>query len=391
MRIVYAREPFPDIIEHSSIFLAGPTPRDAHVASWRPKALALLEACGYRGAVFVPEDRSGGLKADFNKQAQVDWERDGLERADCILFWVPRELTTMPAFTTNIEFGWWMQSRKIAYGAPDKAPRTGYLDLKAADYGFAKASTLEDTVASALRMIGDGAARKGGECQVPLHIWRTEAFQHWYRVLIAAGNRLDGAHVKWSSRMKQGGSIFLWVLHANVYVAKERRHKTNEVVVGRPDIAAVVLYRKVASLMETPVVLVREFRTPGAVEDGFVHELPGGSSEVPNPCPIDIACEEVFEETGLVIAPERLRFHGARQLAATMLSHKGHVFSCELTEGELGDFAAQAGTARGKAGDSERTYVEVATVRDILMQGLADWSNIGMVLSVLHDVYGEAS
>ena len=59
---------------------------------------------------------------------QVDWELDHLDMADIILFWVPRDLVTLPAFTTNIEFGSYVKSDKITYGRPDSSPKNRYLD-----------------------------------------------------------------------------------------------------------------------------------------------------------------------------------------------------------------------------------------------------------------------
>ena len=34
----------------------------------------------------------------------------------------------MPAFTTNVEFGYWIHSGKIIYGRPDNSRKNGYLD-----------------------------------------------------------------------------------------------------------------------------------------------------------------------------------------------------------------------------------------------------------------------
>ena len=38
------------------------------------------------------------------------WERIALTDATVILFWVPRKLPDMAAFTTNVEFGYWLHS-----------------------------------------------------------------------------------------------------------------------------------------------------------------------------------------------------------------------------------------------------------------------------------------
>jgi hypothetical protein len=63
---------------------------------------------------------------------QIDWESACLENCGLIMFWVPRNLDTMPAFTTNIEFGEWMAKDplKVVYGRPDDAPNMRYMDYK---------------------------------------------------------------------------------------------------------------------------------------------------------------------------------------------------------------------------------------------------------------------
>ena len=63
------------------------------------------------------------------------WEREALTKATVILFWVPRKLPDMAAFTTNVEFGYWLHSGKVIYGRPDDASKIKYLDwLYQTDY-----------------------------------------------------------------------------------------------------------------------------------------------------------------------------------------------------------------------------------------------------------------
>jgi len=137
MKIVYACQELPargsDNIAPNSIFLAGPTPRSSDVRSWRPDALAFLEEREFNGHVFVPETDGGGWHGDY--AAQVQWEWEALGRAACVLFWVPRELETMPAFTTNVEFGLLSALRpsRIVLGAPHDAPKMRYLLKLATD------------------------------------------------------------------------------------------------------------------------------------------------------------------------------------------------------------------------------------------------------------------
>lgn len=118
----------PEKIELSgkSIFLAGPTPRLPEVKSWRPEALNLFDKLNFDGIVLVPERRDWIKGFDYINQ--VEWEWEGLENCSTILFWIPRELITMPAFTTNVEFGSYVRSGRAYYGRPDWSEKNSYLD-----------------------------------------------------------------------------------------------------------------------------------------------------------------------------------------------------------------------------------------------------------------------
>ena len=110
-----------------SIFLAGPTPRPEHpVDSWRPEFIDVLQGTGIDCTVLIPECETEYWHGNWDKQCQ--WEYDHLRAASAIIFWVPRDLVTMPAFTTNVEFGYWLKSQKMFYGRPDNAPKNRYLD-----------------------------------------------------------------------------------------------------------------------------------------------------------------------------------------------------------------------------------------------------------------------
>lgn len=117
-----------------SIFLAGPTPRGENVVSWRTEACKILEQIGFEGVVYVPEYSIWKPKADYVDQAM--WERIALTDATVILFWVSRKLPDMAAFTTDVEFGYWLHSGKVVYGRPNDASKIKYLDwLYRLDYG----------------------------------------------------------------------------------------------------------------------------------------------------------------------------------------------------------------------------------------------------------------
>lgn len=123
MRVIYAGEQL-----HKSkfnIFLAGPTPREITVQSWRPEFIETLKNKGFQGTVIAPENRVLGSPYDFD--SQIPWEVNGLNAATLVVFWIPRKLDTMPAFTTNIEFGEFMHSGKVIVGYPPDSVNNRYV------------------------------------------------------------------------------------------------------------------------------------------------------------------------------------------------------------------------------------------------------------------------
>lgn len=147
MKILYTEDP-PFTGSESAIFLAGPTPRSKDVPSWRPDAVKILEGLNFSGTVIIPERRDKTVKIDY--MDQVEWEFAGLERARAVAFWVPRDLITLPGFTTNVEFGRYV-SRNSVYGRPPDAPKTRYLDwLYTKVTKRVPCNALEDTLKVAL-------------------------------------------------------------------------------------------------------------------------------------------------------------------------------------------------------------------------------------------------
>ncbi|MER6393915.1 nucleoside 2-deoxyribosyltransferase domain-containing protein [Streptomyces sp. NPDC001523] len=150
-----AREPIP---AGPSVFLAGPTPDKSNpVPSWRPDALrALTEQ--WTGpqplTVLSPESRKGE-RAD-RYETQVDWETDARAAASAILFWIPRDLKTLPAMTTNVEFGLDVTTGRAVLGCPPDCPnpeRNRYLIYVARRHGVPVRTTLTDTVTAALTLV----------------------------------------------------------------------------------------------------------------------------------------------------------------------------------------------------------------------------------------------
>ena len=158
--VAYSSRPIPSTWD-ASVFLAGPTPRDVSVASWRPGAVDLLrEQWSARGegelVVFVPESAAGDQWPGWDEQ--LAWEDACLNACDVIAFWVPRDLRTLPGFTTNVEWGRWEASGKVVLGAPPNAPKNRYLFHYARRHGAPTADTLPATVAAAVDLV---TRRKG--------------------------------------------------------------------------------------------------------------------------------------------------------------------------------------------------------------------------------------
>jgi hypothetical protein len=119
--------------ESFSIFLAGPTPRDKETKSWRPEVLELLKNRNYKGVVYVPEFDPNEHPI-ITYEERVRWEWHGLDHCNVVVFWIPRNMKTMPALTTNVEFGLYVPKKKVFYGRPKEVEHCEYLDLLISNY-----------------------------------------------------------------------------------------------------------------------------------------------------------------------------------------------------------------------------------------------------------------
>lgn len=155
INLVMAREEIPD---GPSVFLAGPTPeRGSDVPSWRPLAVNELAAQWTALTpltVLSPESRHG-IRADTYTQA-VDWETAARAGAGAIMFWIPRDMVTMPAMTTNVEFGLDASSGRAVLGVPPRCAnpeRNRYLIYVAGRFGVPVCETLAGTVTATLDLV----------------------------------------------------------------------------------------------------------------------------------------------------------------------------------------------------------------------------------------------
>lgn len=143
-----------------SVFLAGPTVRghQPHLTSWRFEAIEEFRKQGFNGSLIIPEFTSK-TESDKGKEWVPLWEMNGLIKADCILFWIPRTRELI-GLTTNWELGFWMgrNINKVVYGRFDDSYRIGYLDIMWGTEFCGKGNkneihnTLSSTIASSIKL-----------------------------------------------------------------------------------------------------------------------------------------------------------------------------------------------------------------------------------------------
>jgi 8-oxo-dGTP pyrophosphatase MutT (NUDIX family) len=222
--------------------------------------------------------------------------------------------------------------------------------------------------------------RVGGEAYVPAYIWKTAQFQSWYNDLKKAGNSLEKANLLYAYTTPSG-FIFSYMMKVSIWVKSENRYKSNEIIVSRRNVSNVIAYS------DSRIVLIKEFRSPVSNKDGFVYELPGGSSFDDSIDPLENARTEFFEEVGYLVKEKNRFTHVAdRQLAATVTTHKTNLYALKLEEDEV-DKIAMLGKEKERditfIGDSdEHTYVVVIN-KDGLFDLPVDFSTIGMIASVI--------
>lgn len=101
--------------------------------------------------VLTPESFEG-IRADTYQQ-QFTWELAARQVAKVILYWIPRDMVSLPGLTTNVEFGYDVASaRNVVLGAPPDCPnpeRNRYLVALARTHSVPVCATLEEAVATA--------------------------------------------------------------------------------------------------------------------------------------------------------------------------------------------------------------------------------------------------
>ena len=132
------------------VYLAGPVPRHIESASWHLTATALLKSYGFAGMIIAPQVLGETRESE---ERQLAWEYEAQTRADALLFWVARDHTEAPGLTTNLEWGIWHASGKVAIGIPPNAPSTLPVRYSAKRVGVPVFATLDETVRAVLGLL----------------------------------------------------------------------------------------------------------------------------------------------------------------------------------------------------------------------------------------------
>lgn len=218
--------------------------------------------------------------------------------------------------------------------------------------------------------------RNAGEVYIPSYIWETEQFKNWYKYLLIANNVLDKAELLYTYKTPSG-FVFAFVMKVSIWVEKEKRFKSNEIIISRRNISSIIAHT------DNEIVLIKEFRSTVSNDEGFVYELPGGSSFDDTINPVDNAQSEFYEEVGLFIEDKkRFNFVSNRQILSTFSTHHAFLFSIKLTEDEMQKIK-QIGKDKVDKTDQindsdEHTYTIVVKKEEILKLPL-DYTTIGMI------------
>jgi nucleoside 2-deoxyribosyltransferase/8-oxo-dGTP pyrophosphatase MutT (NUDIX family) len=378
MQLVYAGQAYPTVF-HKSLYLAGPVPRDANIASWRSHALALLTSLGYDGVVFIPEALPG--EASSRNDQPWDWEHEALRHSDVILVWLPAAPETRPDTPNQVELGIQIHLGKVIVGLAADAYLPPDLARLSQQYQVRLHRTLPEIVQAAVTRLGAGAERAGAECRVPLDIWQTRHFQQWYTSQTSVGHSLqDVINIEWVFRVGPERALpLLMAMHVAINVCGEGRIKSNEVVLIRPSIVTICAYCPGENRLQDRFVLVKEYRTPVLNATGFVWELPGGSSLKEHTDPVSLAMEELSQETGLHFSRDRFRMIEQRQLAATLFANQACLLAIELEPAEINEIATKQGEMYGNSTETEQTYLYIMSRQQILEDTLVDYVTLGQI------------
>lgn len=241
MTLIRPGEQLPDTII-SSVFLAGPIRRCKRPKGdvpWRTEAIKALN-CSDR-IVVTPEKPDDLPKEELT--LQIGWEQKHLNAVDVILMWVPRKQRALPGFTTNIEFGQFLNSGRLFYGRPPETDSTIYMDKRYKEVtGRTPAHSLDDLIDTVVKSLGEGLPRGGPDRYLPQNVHRTPAFVTWRENLAKRGRLLKDANVIAQELTPDNTSgIPISILSVKTQARRGRpRTETETVVIGPESITCPV-------------------------------------------------------------------------------------------------------------------------------------------------------
>ncbi|MEO0446606.1 MAG: hypothetical protein AAF191_11090 [Verrucomicrobiota bacterium] len=307
--------------------------------------------------------------------------------ADAVLFSVESLRTVTEAVQLSMDMATLAEPRSglglFLHCPHDKPSIAPLLDL-AERHRIPIATCLEEAMAQVLQYL-DSLEKPSPDdtALTPGYLRSCAHFAQWRDAQTSAGNRILDLDPRLTFRVGPFGNILLfWAAQVTIWVAQEDRVKSNEIVFSRPDIHSVIAYYRppAAPPLETQVLLVREFRSPCTTKDGFVRELPGGSGS--SPSGVGTAKQELEEETGLSVSPDRLLPMASRQVAATISTHHAYGFALALTKEEW-DSLRMRRSPLGNPEEAEQTYPEFYSLQELITTPNTDWAQLGMILTAL--------
>lgn len=309
------------------------------------KSLEILKVLNYNGIIFYSDN--------YN-----DWAENVIRMSDIVLTHFNNTLPINLYKSMYNLIGELKQSEKLIITKEPDYEIDG-LDLY---NGLLKCVELPDTI------------RLDGERYIPYYIFNDIKFQSWYKSHKKVGNWISSADVNF----KDNFSFVLWV---NMFIKSENRFKNNEYIISRPDLSSCVLYYPNEDIKKSKIVLVKEFRTSVNNDESMVYELPGGSGNTNDMEKTVI--DEVYEEIGFKVDKDKLEYVNNRQIFATMLTVKNHIYKYELSETELNIIEYNSNTVFGNHSESEYTTIEILTIEDILNNNLCDYQTLGIIFETI--------
>ena len=139
------------------VFLAGPI---QGASNWQSQVIKIFSDYNDVISVTIANPRRDKLdKTEFNYDAQVNWESKYLDKADIIMFWLPKPAEIIEgrsyAQTSRFELGEWFGKNpdRLVVGIEEGFDGERYIRKKLNDINITVYSSFKDTIKEVLRRI----------------------------------------------------------------------------------------------------------------------------------------------------------------------------------------------------------------------------------------------